>query len=129
MAHVAADTDEGSGDTLDSARSATRVMSSRVPSVPSPRAASGACALTRRVVRAPRRGPPARAALAALFEISQLLETGLDKETLAILVALCEQGVNPEALAAVVKELRREAAALRVAVGELDPTAEPPVFA
>ena len=57
-------------------------------------------------------------ALDTLHEISTLLETGLDKETLAILVALCEQGVNPEALAAVVKELRREAAALRAAEEE-----------
>ncbi|KAJ1634817.1 mitotic-spindle organizing gamma-tubulin ring associated-domain-containing protein, partial [Pavlovales sp. CCMP2436] len=47
-----------------------------------------------------------------LHELSCSLETGLDQETLAILLALCEQGVNPEALAAVIKELRREAAAL-----------------
>jgi mitotic-spindle organizing protein 1 len=44
--------------------------------------------------------------------MSKLLDCGLDKESLAILIALCENGVNPEALAAVVKELRREAAAL-----------------
>jgi|TARA_B100000524_G_C23652949_1_gene370801 mitotic-spindle organizing protein 1 len=49
---------------------------------------------------------------AVLFDISQLLETGLDRETLDILVQLVETGVNPEALASVVKELRREAAAL-----------------
>lgn len=47
-----------------------------------------------------------------LFDISQLLQTGLDRETLAALVGLTESGINPEALAAVVKELRREAAAL-----------------
>ena len=47
-----------------------------------------------------------------LFEISNILNTGLDRETLAILVNLCESGVHPEALAAVVKELRREAAAV-----------------
>ena len=47
------------------------------------------------------------------MEISNLLNTGLDAETLAICVKLCETGVNPEALAAVVKELRREAAALQ----------------
>ena len=34
--------------------------------------------------------------LAALYDLSQLLETGLDRETLAILVGLTEQGVNPE---------------------------------
>lgn len=47
-----------------------------------------------------------------LFDISQLLQTGLDRETLAVLVGLTESGVNPEALAAVVRELRREAAVL-----------------
>ncbi len=41
-------------------------------------------------------------------ELSQVLDTGLDKETLGILIALCENGVNPEALALVVKELKRE---------------------
>jgi hypothetical protein len=33
---------------------------------------------------------------------------GLDRETLGILMALCEQGVNPEALAEVVKYLRKD---------------------
>jgi mitotic-spindle organizing protein 1 len=47
-----------------------------------------------------------------LFEISNILNCGLDKETLAICVSLVESGVNPEALAHVVKELKREAAAL-----------------
>ncbi|WZN60997.1 mitotic-spindle organizing protein [Chloropicon roscoffensis] len=42
------------------------------------------------------------------FELSQVLDTGLDRETLSILIALCENGVNPEALALVVKELKRE---------------------
>ena len=42
--------------------------------------------------------------------MSNILNTGLDRETLAVLVGLCEAGVHPEALAAVVKELRREAA-------------------
>lgn len=50
---------------------------------------------------------------AVLFDISQLLQTGLDRETLSVLVGLTESGVNPEALAAVIKELRRESAALR----------------
>jgi mitotic-spindle organizing protein 1 len=70
---------------------------------------------------------------AVLYEMSNLLNTGLDRATLSILIELCgayscfksivlsakvddvftETGVNPEALAAVVKELRREAAALR----------------
>lgn len=58
------------------------------------------------------------------FEISRLLDTGLDRETLSILVALTESGVSPEALANVVKELRREAAELRAAqqaAGEVPP--------
>ncbi|KAI9337464.1 mitotic-spindle organizing gamma-tubulin ring associated-domain-containing protein [Obelidium mucronatum] len=50
----------------------------------------------------------AKETLSVLHQMSLLLETGLDKETLAICVALCEQGVNPEALAAAVKELKRE---------------------
>jgi mitotic-spindle organizing protein 1 len=55
--------------------------------------------------------------LSVIFEISKLLNTGLDRETLAILVSLCESGVNPEALGAVVKELRREAQAVKVSAG------------
>lgn len=57
----------------------------------------------------------AKEALGVVEEISALLNTGLDRETLSILVSLCELGVNPEALAAVVSELRREAAALQAA--------------
>ena len=34
-----------------------------------------------------------------LYEISQLLNTGLDKATLATCVGMVENGVNPEALA------------------------------
>ncbi|KAI0731139.1 mitotic-spindle organizing gamma-tubulin ring associated-domain-containing protein [Earliella scabrosa] len=49
--------------------------------------------------------------LNTLHDISQLLNTGLDKETLATCVGLIESGVNPEALAAVIQELRRESAA------------------
>ncbi len=52
-------------------------------------------------------------AIEVLWQIANILNTGLDKETLRILVGLCEAGVNPEALATVVKELRREAAALK----------------
>ena len=48
------------------------------------------------------------------MEISQLLNTGLDAETLAICVKLCESGVNPEALASVIQELRSETAAVQV---------------
>lgn len=44
----------------------------------------------------------------ALHEMSKLLNTGLSKETLAILVSLIESGVHPDALAAAVQELREE---------------------
>ena len=52
----------------------------------------------------------------ALLEISKLLNTGLDAETLAVCVRLCESGVNPQALAMVIQDLRRETAAARVSV-------------
>ena len=48
------------------------------------------------------------ARLAAVLDISQLLQTGLDRKSLETLVGLTECGVNPEALASVGKELRRE---------------------
>ncbi|KAJ3050847.1 hypothetical protein HK097_008165 [Rhizophlyctis rosea] len=54
-----------------------------------------------------------RETLDILHEISLILNTGLDKETLSLCVSLCESGVNPEALAAVVKELKREARGVR----------------
>ena len=50
----------------------------------------------------------------AVKEISDLLNTGLDDETLKVCVQLLEAGVNAEALASVVLELRRETASLRV---------------
>ncbi|KAJ1967094.1 Mitotic-spindle organizing protein 1 [Dispira parvispora] len=43
-----------------------------------------------------------------LQEISTLLNTGLDRESLVHCVKLCEMGANPEALASIIKELRRE---------------------
>ena len=55
----------------------------------------------------------AKEALDLAYMMSNLLNTGLDRSTLAIIIALCEHGINPEALAAVVKELRRESSALR----------------
>ncbi len=48
-----------------------------------------------------------------VHEMSQILNCGLDKKTLDICVGLIENGVNPEALAMVVKELKRETSALR----------------
>jgi mitotic-spindle organizing protein 1 len=50
-----------------------------------------------------------------MHEISRLLDTGLDRETLAVLAELVESGVHPEALALAVRELRRESAELRAA--------------
>ena len=48
--------------------------------------------------------------------MSQLLNCGVDQRTLTLLVALIENGVNPEALANVVKELQRETRALKVII-------------
>ncbi|KAK4375763.1 hypothetical protein RND71_006440 [Anisodus tanguticus] len=50
----------------------------------------------------------ARDSLDLGFHMSNILDTGLDRHTLSVLIALSELGFNPEALAAVVKELRRE---------------------
>jgi mitotic-spindle organizing protein 1 len=52
-------------------------------------------------------------ALGIVCELSNILGTGLDRETLSILIGLLESGVNPEALATVVRELRRELSALK----------------
>jgi len=46
--------------------------------------------------------------LEILFEMSQILNCGLSRETLSILVAMIEKGVNPEALINVVKEMKNE---------------------
>lgn len=50
----------------------------------------------------------ARESLDLAFHVSNVLDTGLDRHTLSVLIALCDLGLNPEALTAVVKELRRE---------------------
>lgn len=49
----------------------------------------------------------AREAFQMLYQISQLLNTGLDTETLTICIQLCELGVNPDILALVIKEIRK----------------------
>jgi mitotic-spindle organizing protein 1 len=46
--------------------------------------------------------------LEVAFEINKLLNCGLDKETLSICMGILETGVNPEALADVIKHLRKE---------------------
>nr|GEW27378.1 mitotic-spindle organizing protein 1A-like [Tanacetum cinerariifolium]GEX50999.1 mitotic-spindle organizing protein 1A-like [Tanacetum cinerariifolium] len=48
-----------------------------------------------------------RESLELVFQMSNILGTGLDRHTLSVLIALCDLGLNPEALAAVVKEFRR----------------------
>ncbi|XP_044293746.1 mitotic-spindle organizing protein 1 isoform X1 [Varanus komodoensis] len=54
-----------------------------------------------------------RETMDVLLEISRILNTGLDMETLSICVRLCEQGINPEALSAVIKELRKATETLK----------------
>ncbi|AFR92322.1 mitotic-spindle organizing protein 1 [Cryptococcus neoformans] len=54
----------------------------------------------------------ARETIDSLYDLSQLLQTGLDKSTLSICVGMIEQGANPDTLAAVIKELRSENEAL-----------------
>ena len=57
----------------------------------------------------------ARDTFSTLQELSRLLNTGLDQESLALCVRLCEQGAHPEALATIIRELRRESQAIRSA--------------
>ncbi|RKP04225.1 hypothetical protein CXG81DRAFT_2627, partial [Caulochytrium protostelioides] len=47
-----------------------------------------------------------------LHAVGTLLNVGLDRAQLATCIDLCAAGVNPEALAAAVRELQREARAL-----------------
>ncbi|KAJ8367514.1 hypothetical protein AAFF_G00316960 [Aldrovandia affinis] len=54
-----------------------------------------------------------RETMDVLMEMSRLLNTGLDMESLSICVRLCEQGINPEALCSVIKELRRASDTLK----------------
>lgn len=54
----------------------------------------------------------ARKTFNTLHQISKLLNTNLDPATLSICVRLCENGVNPQALATVIKELQREVKAM-----------------
>ncbi|KAL4930072.1 mitotic-spindle organizing protein 1 [Aspergillus undulatus] len=51
----------------------------------------------------------AREVIDILHEISTLLNTNLDRTELSLCVSLIENGVNPDALAIVIKDLRREA--------------------
>ncbi|RDX88393.1 Mitotic-spindle organizing protein 1B, partial [Mucuna pruriens] len=60
----------------------------------------------------------ARESLDLAFHMSNILDTGLDRHTLSVLIALCDLGINPEALAAVVKELRKEKPSLSSSLPE-----------
>ena len=57
----------------------------------------------------------ARETFSTLKELSELLNTGLDRESLRLCVQLCEQGAHPEALATIIRELRRESQAVKAA--------------
>jgi len=50
----------------------------------------------------------AREVIDILAEISTLLNTHLDRTTLSLCVSLIENGVSPEGLASVIRELRKE---------------------
>lgn len=50
----------------------------------------------------------ASASLDRIMEMSNILRTGLNRNTLGLLVALCNEGVSPDALAEIVRFLRRE---------------------
>ncbi|KAK3056149.1 hypothetical protein LTR09_002655 [Extremus antarcticus] len=50
----------------------------------------------------------ARETIDILHEISTLLNTNLDRHTLSYCVSLIENGVNPEALANVITDLRAQ---------------------
>lgn len=52
----------------------------------------------------------AREVIDILSEISLLLNTHLDRSTLSLCVSLIENGINPEALATVIRQLRKEGA-------------------
>nr|XP_016439430.1 PREDICTED: mitotic-spindle organizing protein 1B-like [Nicotiana tabacum] len=49
-----------------------------------------------------------RDSLELVFHMLNILDTGLDRHTLSVLIALCDLGFNPEVLTAVIKELRQE---------------------
>ena len=55
-----------------------------------------------------------RSPRAVIHEMSTLLNTGLNREALTVLVQLVELGVNPHALAHVVREMQREARAMQL---------------
>ena len=55
----------------------------------------------------------AKEAFALLQDLSALLNTGLDAESLSLCVRLCEAGAHPEALATVIRELKKQSESYR----------------
>ena len=55
----------------------------------------------------------AKETFSILQELSRLLNTGLDRESLSLCVRLCENGANPEALATVIREIKNQSEALK----------------
>ncbi|EKD12844.1 uncharacterized protein L3040_006998 [Drepanopeziza brunnea f. sp. 'multigermtubi'] len=51
----------------------------------------------------------AREVIDVFHEISTLLNADLDRQTLSICISLIENGINPEALACVIRELKKDA--------------------
>ena len=45
-----------------------------------------------------------------VYQLSSILNTGLDKEAIAICISLLEDGINPEALALCLKEIKKNKA-------------------
>ncbi|KAM7208682.1 Mitotic-spindle organizing gamma-tubulin ring associated domain containing protein [Naviculisporaceae sp. PSN 640] len=56
----------------------------------------------------------AQQAVDILHEISTILNCHLDRRTLSICISMIENGVNPEALATAVKELRDKAQQIQI---------------
>ncbi|CAO0801517.1 unnamed protein product [Mucor circinelloides] len=54
----------------------------------------------------PTRATDVKETIDILYEMANMLNTGLDRETVSLCVSLCERGVNPEALATVIRELK-----------------------
>eukprot|EP00766_Chilomastix_caulleryi_P000648 gnl/Chilomastix_caulleri/1631.p2 GENE.gnl/Chilomastix_caulleri/1631~~gnl/Chilomastix_caulleri/1631.p2 ORF type:complete len:63 (+),score=13.10 gnl/Chilomastix_caulleri/1631:37-225(+) len=52
-------------------------------------------------------------AVTALWELSQLLETGLSREAVMSVLELCEMGVNPEAIIEMISDLNRMADSMK----------------
>ncbi|KAI9259932.1 mitotic-spindle organizing gamma-tubulin ring associated-domain-containing protein [Sporodiniella umbellata] len=45
-----------------------------------------------------------------LHEMATILNTGLDRDAVALCISLCERGANPEALATIVRDLQERQA-------------------